>query len=385
MNNSFSGANLNNIKEMNISAVLKTIFEHEGISRTDIASSTEMSCAFVTKVLTNLTSKRIVLEAKNSAVDRGRPKVSLCFNYDRFVMVGLRINAKYISSALCSSRGELLCHYSSSIEDRKNGEEIYIKCCELIDLALSHKKDKIVLGIGVAAPGPLPPEHDRVTVINESNFADFKDIALIERLEKEYGVSVVLMHDAHCGALNEYIFRETKERYRNIVFIATDNGVGAGIIIDGKPYNGSGFAGEISNMIIGRDDELVPLSAVLSQKKLISDCGCESITEVIERVRIDDTVCCEHFDRFIRYLTVAVSNFITTVSPEAIVISDSIALLKERVEKLCKETLSTLLPEDYKSSVEIIVRPYSKHSVLRGACGAILHKALEEPCKYFEL
>ncbi len=385
MNNSFSGANLNNIKEMNISAVLKTIFEQKGISRTDIAASTDMSCAFVTKVLAKLTADNIVLETKNSAVDRGRPKVSLYFNYDRFAMVGLRINARYISSALCGMDGEILCHYSSSIDNEKDGEAIYRKCCEMINSALTHRKDRVILGIGIAAPGPLPPEHDRVTAINAGNFESFSSISIVQRLEDNFGVSVVLMHDAHCGALNEYIFCENTNKYRNIVFIATDNGVGAGIIIDGKPYNGSGLAGEIANMIIGVDGRFAALSEFISQEKLVLDCKCRSIDEMLEKIKGGDTICCEHFDRFIRYLAVALSNFIITVSPEAIVISDKIALLPDRVKKICTETMDNILPKQYRDSAEIIVRPYSKHSVLRGACGAILHRALEEPCKYFNL
>jgi hypothetical protein len=54
-----------------------------------------MSVAFVTKVLSELTINGVVVEEKTSASERGRPRVALAFNYDKYTMLGLRINNKY--------------------------------------------------------------------------------------------------------------------------------------------------------------------------------------------------------------------------------------------------------------------------------------------------
>lgn len=384
MNNPFAGANLDNIKEMNFSAVLKKIYERAGISRIELASSTEMSCAFVTKVLSRLTLQGIVLEAKNCSIERGRPKVSLQFNYQKYAMVGLRINGKYISSALCLANGEMLCHYSKDISEENDAMSVYRICCELISMALSDSNDYEILGIGIAAPGPLPVELDRITALSFLRIEGFSEIPLKKNLESEFGMPVILLHDAHCGALNEFIFSNDDEKYRNIVFIATDTGVGAGIIVDGKPYTGSGgLAGEIADMVIGVDGDFIKLGSVISYTKLIEQCGCKNIDEVASKIKNGDENTTEHFDRFVRYLAVSACNFVTTVSPQAIVISDRIALLSDRVEDICNEVFEKILPVHYRESFKLIVRPYNKHSVLRGACGAVLHKALEEPCKFF--
>jgi len=384
MNNPFAGTNLDSIKEMNISQVLKKIFEEKGISRIDIANSTEMSCAFVTKVISTLVSNGIVLEEKNTTAERGRPKVSLCFNGKHYAMAGLRINAKYISCALCDAEGELIFNCSCSSEGLMCGEDVYNKCCELLRTVLDHKGDKIVLGIGIAAPGPLPLENDRITALRCEPFCDLHEIPILARMQEDFGMPVVMQHDAHCGALNEYIFSADQKKYRNIVFIATDANIGAGILIDGKPYNGSGgLAGEIYYMVIGNDGDFGILGNSMTQQELIKVCGCSSMDELIQKVEAEDSKVCDAFDRFIRYLSVVIANFITTISPEAIVISDKIAILHERIEKICTETTEKLLPPEYRNSTELIIRPYSKHSVLRGACGAVLHRALEKPCEFF--
>lgn len=384
MNNTFSGANLNNIKELNISAVLKTIYEKKGVSRTDIATYTDMSCAFVTKVLSKLISADIVLESKNAASDRGRPKVSIEFNYKKYAMVGLRLNVRYVSAALCLSNGDMVCHYSRDIESGDTGEKVFRKCLDVLTLAMSNADGLTVLGIGIAAPGPLPVELDRVTAMPKSFAADFSNIPIVELIEKEFGLSVVLLHDALSGALNEYVFSDD-EKYRNIVFITTDNGVGAGIITDGKPYNGSGgMAGEVSHMVIGTEDGgFTRIDSYLAYKNLKEECGCDSIEELFLKVKNGNEVCEKYIERYIRYMSVIITNCVTVLSPEAVVIGDKIAMIPDIVQKVCNKALTQMLPELYRDSFELIVRPYSKHSVLRGACGAVLHRALEEPCKFF--
>lgn len=385
MNSSFSGANLNNIKDMNYSAVLNTIYGNRGISRTDIAVATEMSCAFVTKVLSRLTALDIVLESKTSVTDRGRPKVSLEFNYRKYVMAGLRINTKYVSAALCTANGEMLCHYSCDLDTEDKGEIIYQKCVKVLKDALSNTDKQILLGIGIAVPGPVPIERDRVTATSFNRLRDFEKIPLVKRLEEEFLLPVTLLHDAQCGALTEYLFGEG-EKYNNIVFITSDTGVGAGIILDGKPYSGSaGLAGEVSKMIIGEDGKFIPVDSVLAYTSLMSECGFETIEEVIDEAKKGNLKCLDYIDKTIRYLSVVVANLIPILSPQAVILSEKIAMYPERLEKISNEMLDSLLPELYRDSFELIVRPYTKHLVLRGACGAVLHKAFEEPSKYFSV
>ncbi len=385
MNSSFSGANMSSIKDINYSAVLNTIYGNKGISRSDIALLTEMSCAFVTKVLSRLISLGIVFESKTSASDRGRPKISLEFNYKKYVMAGLRINTKYVSAALCNANGEMICHYSCDLDADDRGEIIYEKCLVVILKALEKTNNKTLLGIGIAAPGPVPVERDRVTATSFNRLRDFEKIPLVKRLEEEFLLPVTLLHDAQCGALTEYLFSEG-EKYNNIVFITSDTGVGAGIIIDGKPYSGSaGLAGEVSKMIIGEDGKFFSVDSVLSYTSLMSECGFDSIEEVIREAQNGNSKCLDYIDKSIRYLSVVVANLIPVLSPQAVILSEKIAMYPERVEKISNEMLDSLLPELYRDSFELIVRPYTKHLVLRGACGAVLHKAFEEPSKYFSV
>ncbi len=384
MDRIFFGKNLDGIKDLNISTVIKRIYEKGGISRIELAESIGMSPAFVTKVLSQLTSDGIIIEEKTSSADRGRPKVALSFNYDKYAMLGLRINNKYISSALCTASGEILCHFTCNIDTDFNSERILAECIGLLEKSMDCSADRTILGIGIAAPGPLPPGRDRITVLKGSIFDGLSNVALTDYLEEKLGLPSVLWHDAYCGALNEYVFCSEDTRYHNIVFLATDNGVGAGIISEGRPFNGAGgFAGEVSNMLISGFDGVVSAGSIASQRRMLERCGCGTIEEFLCLVESGDERGCAEFDSYVKALSIIVANLVVTVSPEAVVISDRIAILDKRVYGICRSFLDEHLPKDFADSVEIRVRPYSKHSVLRGACGAVLHMAFDEPCKFF--
>lgn len=384
MDKIFYGKNLDGVKDLNISAVIKRIYDNSGISRIELAESIGLSPAFVTKVLSQLTSDGVIVEEKTASVDRGRPKVALCFNYDKYAMLGLRINNKYISSALCTAGGEILCHFTCNIDADFNSKRILKECICLLEKSMYYSVDRRILGIGIAAPGPLPLVRDRITALKGSIFDGLSEIAITEYLEEKLGLPAVLWHDAYCGALNEYVFCESDKRYHNIVFIATDNGVGAGIIVEGRPFNGAGgFAGEVSNMLICNSDGVASVNEIASQRRMLERCECSSIEECLRLVKSGDERVNSEFDAYLRALSLIAANLVVTLSPQAIVISDKIAMLDGRVHDVCRKFLNEHLPSQFSDSVEIRVRPYNRHSVLRGACGAVLHMAFDEPGKFF--
>ena len=72
-------------------------------------------------------------------------------------------------------------------------------------------------------------------------------------MEERLGVKVHIENDANAAALGEYLAGSAKGA-KNAVAITLGTGVGGGIIIDGKIYSGSNFAGaELGHMVIVKD------------------------------------------------------------------------------------------------------------------------------------
>ena len=72
-------------------------------------------------------------------------------------------------------------------------------------------------------------------------------------MEERLGKKVIIENDANAAALGEYLAGSAKGA-KNAVAITLGTGVGGGIIINGKIYSGSNFAGaELGHMVIVKD------------------------------------------------------------------------------------------------------------------------------------
>ena len=77
-----------------------------------------------------------------------------------------------------------------------------------------------------------------------------------ERLENRFDKFVYVNNDARMQAYGEYIFGKAKG-HSNAVIINWDLGIGMGMILNKKLYNGStGFAGELSHTKFVDEGEL---------------------------------------------------------------------------------------------------------------------------------
>jgi glucokinase len=109
---------------------------------------------------------------------------------------------------------------------------------------------KQIRGVGVGAPGAVNTEEGRV--IFAPNL-DWKDVPLKKELEKHLDLPVFIENDCKQNTLGVYDAEfKSKPRYLIGVFLGT--GIGAGVIIDGKPYLGfNGSAGEVGHMVLDVD------------------------------------------------------------------------------------------------------------------------------------
>ena len=103
-----------------------------------------------------------------------------------------------------------------------------------------------VTGIGVGVPSVV--DCKRGIVYNVANIPAWKEVHLKDILEKEFGVPVAVNNDANCFALGAWRYGEGQGT-NDMVGLTMGTGIGAGIIIGGKLYNGVNTgAGEIGSL-----------------------------------------------------------------------------------------------------------------------------------------
>lgn len=102
--------------------------------------------------------------------------------------------------------------------------------------------DKAVNSIGIGVPGLVDVESKMVYDV--VYIPAWKEVPLQQWMEDRYQVPVYINNDANCFALGEYYFGKGKG-YHSIIGLTIGTGLGSGIIINKKLYEGkNGGAGE---------------------------------------------------------------------------------------------------------------------------------------------
>lgn len=118
-----------------------------------------------------------------------------------------------------------------------------------LESCLQEKKiaKKDILGIGMAAPGPVTADG----VLHGAVNIGWGDVNLAEEAERIIGISPVRIgNDARVAALGEAVYGAGAGA-KSMLMVTLGTGVGGGVVLDGKILMGdSGVAGEIGHMTI---------------------------------------------------------------------------------------------------------------------------------------
>lgn len=106
--------------------------------------------------------------------------------------------------------------------------------------------------VGIGSPGAID---QRAGVVVYSNNLDFRHVPLAAMLAEKTGCPVRIGNDANVAALGEFHAGAGRD-YESMILITLGTGVGGGIIIDGKIYDGfNGMGGEVGHAVIVKDGE----------------------------------------------------------------------------------------------------------------------------------
>jgi glucokinase len=105
--------------------------------------------------------------------------------------------------------------------------------------------------VGIVCGGPL--DSHKGLVMSPPNLPGWDQIDVVSPLAEALNVPAGLQNDANAGALAEWHWGAGKGS-RNMVFLTFGTGMGAGLILDGKLYQGTnGLAGEVGHIRLEND------------------------------------------------------------------------------------------------------------------------------------
>ena len=265
------------------------------------------------------------------------------------IAIGIDIGGTSIKGAGITKEGKVLKVFSMPVIKGDSQETTINKLIEAINNYIKEQgfKKEEILGIGLGVPGVMDT---KAGVITYSNNLQWYDLPIVDLIEKGTGLKVKITNDANAAALGEAKYGAGK-KYKNIIMITLGTGVGGGIIIDGKIFEGNlGKGAELGHSVLVLDGEQCScgrkgcFEAYASATALIRDTKramdknkkskCLEISEKLGKVdarvafeaeRAGDEVGHQLVENYVKYLGEGCLNYFNIFRPEALILSGGIA------------------------------------------------------------
>lgn len=232
-------------REHNERLVLKHIYEHETVSRAQLARLTSLTRATVSNVVSRLMEEELVVETGISRTSVGKPATMLSFNADAAHIICLDLGNRQFSGSIRNLRGELRGELEQPLA-HEIGQAAIDRVLELI-VALRDQATRPLLGVGIGTPGVVEPYSG---VVRRSADLHWEQVPLAEMIERKLDLQCWIANDSQVAALGQYVFGSNKTE-KNLILLKAGRGIGAGIIINGNIFYGDGFgAGEIGHVVV---------------------------------------------------------------------------------------------------------------------------------------
>jgi predicted NBD/HSP70 family sugar kinase len=189
---------------------------------------------------------------------------------------------------------------------------------ELIDLLFKNIQllmDKDVKGIGVSCAGPL-----KDGIIRNPPNLPLKNYNLKAALERRFKKRVKVFNDAHCVALAESLLGVKK---KNFIILTLGTGVGGGIIINGKLYEGQGFGGEMGHMILDDGKDFESLVGWKNTRELTKKAFGKELL-INDLIKINNKKSKEILDKLTIHLGQGIGSLINIFDPEIVVLAGGV-------------------------------------------------------------
>lgn len=244
--------------------------------------------------------------------------------------------------------------------------------------------------IGIGTPGIA---NSSTGIVERASNLGLKNTPLVKYIQENIDKPVFIENDANAAAYGEYIAGAAKGA-KNAVCITLGTGVGGGIIIDGKIYSGSNFAGaEIGHTVVqvdgaqcscGRKGCFEAYSSatglIRMTKEAMAECPDSIMNQMAEEkgkvtartsfdaMRAGDNPAKVVVDKYIKYLAAGITNTINIFQPDVLCIGGGVCNegdpLLLPVKELVKQEVFT---RDSEKNTEIVIAELGNDAGIIGA------------------
>jgi predicted NBD/HSP70 family sugar kinase len=350
------------MRKVNGALLLDIIRERGRVSRAELARASSLTKPTVSSQVADLIDRGVVVEDGAGEPDErgGKPPKLLRFNSEWGGLMAAEISTAGIRAWCADLDGRRLDSESAAFTPELGPDHVLQVTCEAMEALLGRGKRRRqkLLAMAVAAPGRVDA---RSGVVLEAGIFHWRNVPVMERIERAFRVPVLVDNDVNLAALGE-MHAGLAQGVDNFILIRLGTGVGAGVVLGRQLYRGSHWAaGEIGHMIfdrasvaeeaierghlelaIGSDRvrERMRKAAASRPASEGATPGSHLAARLSEAALLNDPVAAEVIDEVAAQLGVAVADMSAALDPELVVLSGELFdLVTDRIKEFVERVI----------------------------------------------
>ena len=351
----------------NRALVLQTLYTAGAQSRADVARETGLTRVTISDLVAELIGEGLVVELGQREDARpGKPATLIDIDRGAFQIIGVDLSEHEVfRGAVMDLDGGIVAR-AELARDGATGESAAALVDALVTQLLAAATIP-VLGIGVGSPGVVDP----LGVVRSAPNLGWGDLPLQARLAAATALPVHVANDANVAVLAEHGATDLDD----LLLIKIGHGVGAGLIVGGRPVIGGGFAaGEIGHVVVGTDGG--PRCACGKDGCLEAWLAAPRLTAQLAELDGDDAARASARDEILREagrrLGIVLAPVVGALNLSEVVLSGPAQLLDGVFHEAAVDTLRKRTMAEFNRDLRLRMSEQAEDIVLRGAAVMVL-------------
>jgi N-acetylglucosamine repressor len=335
--------------------IINKIYEKEKLSRNDLHELLDLRFATITKIVKELIEDGIIEETgEKRKKGKGRPHSLLKIIPDCRFFIGCELNPENVIGVILNFKGKLIKKDKIEICKTDKKEDILKKIEKLLKNIIEKReieKNKIY-GIGFVDPGIIDVENG--ISIFSSILPQWRNVETKKYIEEKFNIKTFIIGSSQAKVLSEKFFGEGKE-IKNFIFVEFGDGIGCGIMSEGKILHGTGgVAGEFGHIKIKGIEEICNcgkkgcIEAVASipsiEKKVEIATGKKlKIKDIVDEYKKDNHEIKKILDNVLDIFSLSISNLINILNPEIVILDKNFLLFEKFLDGFIEKIKSNMV------------------------------------------
>jgi len=391
----FQSLGTRDVRIVNELRLLNVIRQRQPISRVQISKLTGLNASTVTMIVKRLLAHEMISEGSMGPSTGGRRPTFLAINPDKMSVLGVDLGVWQTSYTVSDFSGrQVLWRTLPTVAE---SEDFLNQLCDDILKQLAEARlsqERVLSAVGVSVPELVDVQEGSMFLGMEQGWVK---VRVRQIFEERLGVPTFVENDASAAALGEiWLGSANLLGYRNIVYVLVVEGIGTGLILEGRLYRGSRLGtGGFGHMpmdphgppcFCGAHGCWESLASDKALRRRFTELGGEAsapggegtyAATIIAAAMRGNPTALDALTQNARYLALGILGLIHGLSPQTIIVGGHVAQAWNIISPILQETIRSRMHNPTLAAVEVTPSSVPTPPSLLGAVAVALSNILE--------